>query len=70
LLFEDNRLFIVLLDKEFPERSWELKRNFELIFKKIDNFFHKENVSEKDEIAFNFKRKTFTAVAKVLIITR
>jgi hypothetical protein len=66
----DNRLFIVLLDKEFPERSWELKRNFELIFKKIDNFFHKENVSEKDEIAFNFKRKTFTAVAKVLIITR
>jgi hypothetical protein len=66
----DNRLFIVLLDKEFPERSWELKRNFELIFKEIDNFFHKENVSEKDEIAFNFKRKTFTAVAKVLIITR
>jgi len=41
-----------------------------LIFKEIDNFFHKENVSEKDEIAFNFKRKTFTAVAKVLIITR
>ena len=66
----DNRLFIVLLDKEFPERSWELKRNFELIFKEIDNFFNKENVSEKDEIAFNFKRKTFTAVAKVLIITR
>jgi len=28
----DNRLFVVLLDKKDIERSWELKRDFELVF--------------------------------------
>jgi hypothetical protein len=66
----DNRLFIVLLDKDNPERSWELKRDFSLVFEKIDNFFNKETVSNRDEIIFTFGRKTYTAVTKVLIITK
>jgi len=66
----DNRLFVVLLDKENPERSWELKRNFALVFQKIDNFFNKETVSQRDEIVFTFGRKTYTAVTKVLLITK
>ena len=66
----DNRLFVVLLDKDNPERSWELKRNFNLVFQKIDNFFDRETVSKKDEIVFTFGRKTYTAVTKVLIITK
>ncbi len=66
----DNRLFVVLLDKDNPERSWELKRDFVLVFQMIDNFFNKETVSKKDEIVFTFGRKTYTAVTKVLIITK
>lgn len=66
----DNRLFVVLLDKNNPERSWELKRDFDFIFKKIDDFLDREEVSEKDEIVFTFKRKTYTAVTKILIITK
>lgn len=66
----DNRLFMVLLDKDNPERSWELKRDFNLVFQKIDNFFDKETVSKKDEIVFTFGRKTYTAVTKILIITK
>ncbi|PIS26609.1 MAG: hypothetical protein COT45_00660 [bacterium (Candidatus Stahlbacteria) CG08_land_8_20_14_0_20_40_26] len=66
----DNRLFVVLLDKDNPEKSWELKRNFSLVFEKIDEFFNKEEVSENDEIIFTFGRKTYTAVSKVLIIAR
>lgn len=66
----DNRLFVVLLDKDNPERSWELKRDFNLVFKKIDNFFDQERVSKKDEIIFSFKGKTYTTVTKVLIITK
>ncbi len=66
----DNRLFVILLDKDNPERSWELKRDFPLVFKKIDEFFDTETVSEKDEIIFTFNRRTYTAVAKVLIITK
>ncbi len=66
----DNRLFVVLLDKDNPERSWNLKRDFILVFQKIDNFFDKETVSKKDEIVFTFGRKIYTAVSKVLIITK
>lgn len=66
----DNRLFVVLLDKNNPERSWELKRNFDLVFQKIDEFFDKETVSEKDEIVFTYRRKTYTAVTKVLMIAK
>jgi len=66
----DNRLFIVLLEKDNPEKSWELKRDFALVFKKIDDFFNRETVSNKDEIVFSFGRKTYTTVTKVLIITK
>lgn len=66
----DNRVFIVLLDKDSPERSWELKRDFDFIFQKIDNFFDKETVSKKDEIVFSFGRKTYTTVTKIMIITK
>ncbi|MCS7250729.1 MAG: hypothetical protein N2323_07525 [candidate division WOR-3 bacterium] len=43
-----------------------LERGFE--FKEIYDFLDREKVSQKDEIAFTFKRKTYTAVTKVLII--
>ena len=66
----DNRLFVVLLDKDTPERSWELKRDFPLVFQKIDDFFDRETVSREDEIIFTFGRKTYTSVSKVLIITK
>jgi hypothetical protein len=65
----DNRLFVVLSDKNNPEERWKLKRNFPLVFKEIDNFFNNEKVSQEDEIVFKFRRKTYTAVTKVLIIT-
>jgi len=65
-----NRLFIVLLDKDDIERSCELKRDCDFVFQKIDDFFSKETVSKKDEIVFKFGRKTYTAITKVLIITK
>ena len=66
----DNRFFVVLLDKDNPERSWELKRDFPLVFQKIDAFFQQETVSKNDEVIFTFDRRTYTAVSKVLIITK
>lgn len=66
----DNRLFVVLLDKNNPGKSWELKRNFDLVFQKINNFFNKETISKKDEIVFAFRGRTYTAVTKILIITK
>jgi len=66
----DNRLFVVVLDKERPERSWELKRDFDLVFRRLDEFLDREDVSDKDEIAFTFRKRTYTAVSKVLIISK
>lgn len=66
----DNRLFVVLLDKDNPERSWELKRDFNLVFQTIDAFFQQETVSKDDEVIFTFGKRTYTAVSKVLIITK
>ncbi len=65
----DNRLFAILLDTKNPEESWKLKRNFDLVFSKIDEFFNKEKVSSTDEVVFSFAKKTYTAVSKVLIIS-
>jgi len=67
---EDNRLFVVLLDKNNPERSWELKRDFPLVFRKIDTFFQQEAISKADEVIFTFDKKTYTAVSKVLVVTK
>jgi len=64
----DNRLFAILLDTKNPEESWKLKRNFDLVFSKIDDFFNKEKVSASDELIFSFAKKTYTAVSKVLLI--
>lgn len=65
----DNRLFVVLSDTKNPEESWKLKRNFDLVFSKIDEFLNKEKVSSVDEIVFSFAHKTYTAISKVLLIS-
>jgi hypothetical protein len=65
----DNRLFVILLDTKNPEESWKLKRNFDLVFSKIDSFFNKEKVSVADEVVFSFAKKTYTAVSKVLLVS-
>ncbi len=66
----DNRLFVVLLDKGNLERSWELKRDFDFVFQKIDAFLQRETVSKDDEVVFTFGKGAYTAVSKVLIITK
>ncbi len=66
----DNRFFVILVDKNNPDQSWKLKRDFDFVYKKIDGFFDTATVSSKDEVIFTFKKKTYTAISKVLIITK
>lgn len=66
----DNRLFIILADKNNLDQSWKMKRDFDFVFGKIDQFFDEATVSSKDEIVFTFKKKTYTTISKVLIITK
>ena len=66
----DNRFFVVLASKDNLEESWKLKRGFNFVFSKISDFLDKTTVSKKDEIIFSFDRKTYTAISKILIITK
>jgi hypothetical protein len=66
----ENRLFVVLLDKKNPEMSWELKRDFDLVFDSIDYFLDTEKVSSEDEIEFYFKETPYHPISKVLLITK
>ena len=66
----DNRFFVVLASKDNLEESWKLKRDFGFIFDEIDKFFDNASVSIKDEIIFSFKKKTYTTISKILIVTK
>ncbi len=66
----DNRFFVVLASKNNLEESWQLKRDFDFVFGEIDKFFNSASVSAKDEIVFSFKKKTYTTISKILIITK
>lgn len=66
----DNRFFVVLASKNNLDESWKLKRDFGFVFHKIDEFFNNASVSTKDEIIFSFKKKTYTTIAKILIISK
>ncbi len=66
----DNRFFVVLASKNNLEESWKLKRDFNFVFEEIDKFFDKSSVSTKDEIIFSFKKKTYTTISKILVITK
>ncbi len=66
----DNRLFILLVDKNNPEESWKLKRDFEFVFSEIDRFLNESSVSANDEIVFSFNKRTYTAISKILIISK
>ena len=66
----DNRFFVVLASKNKLEGSWKLKRDFDFVFGEIDKFFDDTSVSTKDEIVFSFKKKTYTTISKIFIITK
>ncbi|RLC48300.1 MAG: hypothetical protein DRH57_02420, partial [Candidatus Cloacimonadota bacterium] len=66
----DNRLFVILFDRQNPENSWKIKRDVALIQSRITEFFNNEKVTNNDEVVFKFKRNTYTAISKLLFITK
>lgn len=66
----DNRLFVVVHDRQKPEDSWKIKMDINFIKQNVDRFFERESVSEADEIVFTFQRQTYTAITKILFIVK
>ena len=66
----NNRLLVVLANKNNIEDSWKLKRDFQTIFKEIDKFLTSSSVTKNDEVTFSFNGKNYKTLAKVLLITK
>lgn len=66
----NNRLFLVLADKNRLHESWKLKRDFEWLFRKVDEFFDSSHITPEDEINFSYRRTQYLTVSKTLVLTR
>ena len=62
----ENRLFIIIYNRQNPMESWKIKRKYTLIKEKVDSFFS-QNVS-LDPVNFSFNSLQHLAHAKVMFI--
>lgn len=62
----ENRLFIIIHDRCNPSESWKIKRNYQLLETKINEFFSQRTVL--DPVNFSFDGKPYQAHAKILFI--
>jgi hypothetical protein len=68
----DNRLFILIYDKNNPSESWKIKREYELIKEKVNEFFSQK--VELDPVNFSYGEKQnkqhYQAHSKMMFIVR
>lgn len=65
---DDNRLFVIIYDKNNPAESWKIKRDYNLIKSKINDFFNQK--TELDAINFRYGNKQYLAHSKVMFILK
>lgn len=65
---DDNRLFVIIYDKNNPAQSWKIKRDYDLIKSKINNFFDQK--TDLDAINFKYGNKQYLAHSKVMFILK
>lgn len=65
---DDNRLFIIIYDKNKPEDSWKIKRDYNLIKSKINDFFNQK--VELDAVNFKYGNNQYLTHSKVMFILK
>ena len=66
----DNRFYVVVADTSDITQSWKLKRDIGLLSQSIDGFLDTETVTSDDGISFAYNGTTYSAICKILLITR
>lgn len=66
----DNRFYVVVADTEDIAQSWKLKRDINLLSQSIDDFLDTEIVTSDDRISFVYNGTAYSAICKILLITR
>ncbi|MFA5917777.1 MAG: hypothetical protein WC850_06100 [Candidatus Gracilibacteria bacterium] len=65
---DENRLFIIIYDENNPENSWKIKRNYNLIKSKINQFFDSKDSLEP--INFKYGKQQYLAHSKIMFIIK
>lgn len=70
----ENRLFLVLIDREDFSSSWKLKRNLDLlqpvIYNYLDNFENKSLNDMEIDFSYQGKSKIYKAYADVIFVIK
>lgn len=66
----ENRLFLILADTVAPEQSWKMKRYFELIAPKVNEYLDRFDEQSLKEVDFEFKGEKYRSLADTLFILR
>ncbi len=68
---DENRLFILIYDKNNPSESWKIKRDYNLIKEKVEEFFSRK--INLDPVNFSYgkkQKKQYQEHSKVLFIVK
>lgn len=66
----ENRLFLVLIDKDNYEDSWQLKRNVDLLEPKIKEYLKTFDEKALTNLTFRYEEKEYSALCDTIIIEK
>jgi len=66
----ENRIFVILVDSSDMNNSWKMKRAFNLIEPKIQQYLDNFSESSLKEINFSFKKNQYKSLADAIFIVK
>lgn len=66
----ENRLFVILVDASDMENSWKMKRGFDLIEPKVNQYLDGFDDSFMKTIKFTFNKKEHVSLADIIFIVK
>jgi len=64
----ENRLFVIMVNRNDMDESWEMKRQFEIIEPKVKNYLDNFNENTLKEVNFTFGGREYKSLSDVLFI--
>jgi len=66
----ENRFFVIVYDRNNPNNSWKIKREYALIKKSVDSFFNQDLKLDPINFSFGEKKTPHMAHAKMMFIVK
>ena len=66
----ENRFFVVVADAKDITQSWKIKRDINLLSKRIDGFLNGTQVDSSDHLSFTYNGRIYDTICKILLIVK